>query len=108
MTIPRLRQSRTTHQDSPSPRENRQPLPPATPAKTANLAQSKIASDRLRRFGTTTSADFCSHEPGHPGRPAFQVKPYSRVRSQISPNKGRELSLRKCVVYKRDLSETVS
>lgn len=26
------------------------------------------------RIGTTTSADFCSHESGHPGRPVFQPK----------------------------------
>jgi hypothetical protein len=28
----------------------------------------------MARLGTTTSADFCSHDSGHPGRPAFQPK----------------------------------
>ncbi len=54
------------------------------------------------RIGTTTSADFCSHESGHPGRDRLSAEvAYSRVRLQISPNKGRELSLHKCVAYKR-------
>lgn len=52
------------------------------------------------RVATTAFADFCSHAAGHPAGPAFQAKPYSRVRLQISPNKGRELSLHKCVVYR--------
>ena len=40
-----------------------------------------------RRVGTTASADFCSHESGLPRSPRLSGKPYSRVRSQISPNK---------------------
>jgi len=27
----------------------------------------------FRRIGTMASADFCSHEPGYPGRPAFRA-----------------------------------
>ncbi|TWU20050.1 hypothetical protein Poly21_22310 [Allorhodopirellula heiligendammensis] len=54
-----------------------------------------------KKCGTTTSADFCSHESGHPGRPAFQAKPYSWVRPQLSPNKGRDLSLPKLLIYLR-------
>ncbi|TWT74712.1 hypothetical protein CA13_73960 [Planctomycetes bacterium CA13] len=30
-------------------------------------------SGGMRSSGTTTSADFCSHEPDHSGRPAFQA-----------------------------------
>ena len=62
----------------------------------------------LRQIGTTASADFCSHESGYPGRPAFQDQPYSRVRLQISPYKERELSLHKCANYPEFLSETAS
>ena len=40
------------------------------------------------RIGITTSADFWSHGLSCPNRPAFQAKPYSPVRFQISPDKG--------------------
>jgi hypothetical protein len=40
-----------------------------------------------RRVGTTTAADFCAHEPGLPGRPAFRASPTHGYASQISPNK---------------------
>lgn len=33
------------------------------------------------------SADFCEHDPGCPGSPRLSGKPYSRVRTQISPDK---------------------
>jgi hypothetical protein len=40
-----------------------------------------------RRIGTTTAADFCAHESGLPGRPAFRASPTHGYASQISPNK---------------------
>jgi len=39
------------------------------------------------RIGTTAAADFCAHESGHPGRPAFRASPTHGYASQISPNK---------------------
>ena len=45
------------------------------------------------------AADFCSHGLGFPSPPRLSGKPYSRVRSQISPNKVRELSLHKLAIY---------
>ena len=53
----------------------------------------------MRRFGTTASADFWSHEPGYPDPPRLSGKPYSRVRFQISPDKERDLSPPKCHIY---------
>ena len=64
--------------------------------------QETFGPSRLRwhcGFATMTSADFWWHESGYPDRPAFRASLYSRVRFQISPNKGRELSLHKCVNY---------
>ncbi|TWT89583.1 hypothetical protein Pla52n_67080 [Stieleria varia] len=53
----------------------------------------------LRQIGTMTSADFSEHESGHPGRPAFRASPTRGYASEISPNKGRELSLREYAIY---------
>ena len=39
------------------------------------------------RIGTTASADFCEHDAGHPGRPAFRASPTRGYASQTSPNK---------------------
>jgi hypothetical protein len=39
------------------------------------------------RIGTTAAADFCAHESGYPGRPAFRASPTHGYASQISPNK---------------------
>ncbi|TWU17090.1 hypothetical protein Poly21_43000 [Allorhodopirellula heiligendammensis] len=55
----------------------------------------------MRRLSTTADADCWGHESGYPDRPAFQAKPYSRVRPQLSPNKGRDLSLPKLLIYLR-------
>ena len=41
----------------------------------------------VRRFGTTTSADFCEHDSSHLDRPAFRASPTHGYASQISPNK---------------------
>ena len=39
------------------------------------------------RIGTTASADFCEHDSGYPGRPAFRASPTHGYASQTSPNK---------------------
>ena len=39
------------------------------------------------RIGTTASADFCEHDAGYPGRPAFRASPTHGYASQTSPNK---------------------
>ena len=58
---------------------------------------------RPRGSNTMPSADFWSHELSYPSRPAFQAKPYSRVRFQISPDKSRDLSPPKFHIYLRSL-----
>ena len=58
---------------------------------------------RPRGSNTMPSADFWSHELSYPSRPAFQAKLYSRVRFQISPDKGRDLSPPKCHIYLHSL-----
>ncbi len=40
-----------------------------------------------RSVGNTASADFCAHESGLPGRPAFRASSTHGYASQISPNK---------------------
>jgi hypothetical protein len=51
------------------------------------------------RIGTTASADFWRAPIGLLRRPRLSGKPYSRVRFQISPDKGRDLSPPKCHIY---------
>jgi hypothetical protein len=41
----------------------------------------------MEKHGTTASADFCEHESGHPGRPAFRASPTHGYAAQISPDK---------------------
>ena len=65
----------------------------------SRIVQPFPSSLAMKKCGTTASADFYKHDPGHPGRPAFRASPTHGYALQISPNKSRELSLRKYAIY---------
>jgi hypothetical protein len=55
-----------------------------------------------------TAADFCQHELSHLARPAFRASPTHGYAGSCSPDKERELSLHKLVIYPGVCWETVS
>ncbi len=55
------------------------------------------------KVGTTTCADFCEHDSGYLGRPAFQPKMLTHGTQHRTPRKERELSLPKLSIYLRSV-----